>query len=328
MEKINLNQYILENVLVNYDLGSLKTFSQVGGWFHVSYAIETEKGKFFLKFFRLDHIGKNGIDFTLFVQARLLSLGFPVHETILTRKGALTLGVEVLVPTRVAVFDFLPGEQKRYGEIKKIHLQKVGEMLKSLHQSFEQFPKEELKECRPPAENFNQELTQLNAHMVRSFSANCFSLSEDRIHFLEQSWQSDCSTFLALLPMFKTEESQLIHADFTPENIIFLNNEISGILDFDKVRMGLPLEDVAITVGACLLSAVDLDVKIVIKEIVKNYGDKYSLRDQEFILNMIRLYIWKQISWAWDFQDQKSFLTFERKYKELSLLKNDDIFTN
>lgn len=337
MEKINFNQYILEKSLANYNIGKLQHYEQLRGWFNSSFLTETENGRFVLKFFRPGIKIQEKIDFLFFLLSYLLKLGFPVNKIIAIREKCLSLEVKVLDKVMsVALFDFLQGEHKKYGEVRKVHLQKVGKMLKSLHEAFKQVPGEKLINFQSLQQNFQQELKRIEIQLQYNFSGNYFSLPKEKINFFEQVWKSDFKELSSLASSFNIQEEQLIHSDLTTDNVIFTNDEISGILDLDGVRMGLPLEDLAITTGLWFLNAVDLDARTCIGELVTNYKQNYLLDEWNFLMTVIRFYIWKQIAWAigppendyFEEQHRISFKTFERKYKELSLLKHDDIFTN
>lgn len=336
-EKLNFNQYIFEKILTNYDLGVIKSYLQLQGWFNTSFLIETENGRFVLKFFRPDSRVQEEIDFLFFLLSYLLNFGFPVYKTIPNKSGDLVFEVEILERImKVVIFGFLPGEHKVYTEIKKIHLQEVGRVLGNLHETLKGFPKEKLLKVKSSQENFRQALKRTHRQLTRNFSENYFRLSEEKINFFEQTWKGDYKNLLALSSKLESKELQLIHGDFTTGNVVFINDEISGILDFDNVRMGLTLEDLAHTVGAWFLNAVEMDAGICIHEIVRSYKEGYSSEEQSFLTILIRLYIWEQIAWAigppevdyLEKQHQSSLKTFERKYKEFSLLKYDDIFTN
>lgn len=337
MKKLGFNQHIIENVLANYDLGVIKGYFQLQGWFNTSFLIETESGKFVLKFFRPNSRVQEEIDFLFSLLSYLLSFGFPVYKTIPLKSGDLTFEVEILERTmKVVTFGFLAGEHKVYTEIKRIHLQEVGRVLGNLHEALKGFPKEKLLKVKSSQENFRQALKRTHGQLTRNFSENYFCLPEEKINFFEQTWKTDYKNLLVLSSKLEAKKFQLIHGDFTTGNVVFTKDKISGILDFDNVRMGLTLEDLAHTVGAWFLNAVEMDARICIHEIVRSYKEGYSSEEQRFLTILIRLYIWKQIAWAigppevdyLEKQHRNSLKTFERKYKELSLLKYDDIFTN
>ena len=336
-EKLNFNQYIFEKILTNYDLGMIKSYLQLQGWFNTSFLIETENGKFVLKFFRPNSRVQEEIDFFFFLLSYLLNFGFPVYKTIPSKSGNLAFEVEILERTmKVAIFGFLPGEHKVYTEIKRVHLQEVGRVLRNLHETLKGFPKEKLLKVKSSQENFRQALKRTHAQLTRNFSENYFCLSEEKINFFEQTWKDDYKNLLALSPKLETKEFQLIHGDFTTGNVVFTNDKISGILDFDNARMGLVLEDLANTVGAWFLNAVEMDARICIHEIVRSYKEDYSSEDRRFLTILIKFYIWKQIAWAigspevdyLEKQHRSSLKTFERRYKEFVSLNYDKIFTN
>ena len=336
-EKLNFNKYIFGKILTNYDLGVIKSYSQLQGWFNTSFLIETEAGKFALKFFRPDSRVQEEIDFLFSLLSYLLNFGFPVHKTIPIKSGDLTFEVEILERTmKVVIFGFLPGEHKEYTGIKKIHLQEVGRVLGSLHETLRGFPKEKLLKVKSSQENFRQALKRTHTQLTRNFSENYFCLSEEKINFFEQTWKGDYKNLLVLSSKLEAKEFQLIHGDFTTGNVVFTNDKISGILDFDNARMGLTLEDLAHTVGAWFLNAVEMDARICIHEIVRSYKEDYSSEEQRFLTILIRLYIWKQIAWAigspevdyLEKQHRSSLKTFERRYTEFVSLDYDKIFTN
>ena len=50
-----------------------------------------------------------------------------------------------------------------------------------------------------------------------------------------------------LWPMVKANESKVLHGDFWPGNVLFLDGEISGVIDWEDCEFGDPLLELAIT---------------------------------------------------------------------------------
>ena len=64
---------------------------------------------------------------------------------------------------------------------------------------------------------------------------------------------------------------QLIHGDFTPDNIIFDNNEVKSIIDFELVRINSKLQDI----GRIVLSTTFFNKKFDLLKL-KSFVDGYS----------------------------------------------------
>ena len=80
--------------------------------------------------------------------------------------------------------------------------------------------------------------------------------------------------------LFKYKK-QLIHNDIHPQNILFLKNSIPVILDFNSMRKGLPIEDVAFASFrfAIFNSSKIYDIKILMNSFVTNYQKINTLNE-------------------------------------------------
>jgi aminoglycoside phosphotransferase (APT) family kinase protein len=53
------------------------------------------------------------------------------------------------------------------------------------------------------------------------------------------------------------KEYSLLHGDYQPANIVFADNEITGIIDWELARIGDPMEDLAYTLGSGIEDVID-----------------------------------------------------------------------
>ena len=75
---------------------------------------------------------------------------------------------------------------------------------------------------------------------------------------------------------------QLIHGDFTPDNIIFDNNEVKSIIDFELVRINSKLQDI----GRIVLSTTFFNNKFDLLKL-KSFFDGYSTVSKISYLDII-----------------------------------------
>ncbi len=338
--RMSLNELIFSAILQSYRLGEVKSYRLLPGWFNTSFRVETKRGTYILRFFRPGAKTAKELEFLFELLSFLRSKGCPVQEVFPTKKGALSLEIEILDKVMyLAVLSYLEGEIKKYGAIKDCHLQRVGRYLAKLHGHLRNFPLAQIFRMRSATEEFEQRLRKIKTQLSANLDLNYFDLSESRHRFLVEAWRIDYSGFVRLQSGLMTERAQLIHADLTVSNFLFDGKDVSGILDFDDVRMGTVEEDISIAIGAWLLNAVKLSTREVVDVMWRAYTSEQSSLLQydnqgelKLVLELVKLYIWEQIAWAvgppvvsyLEKRHKESMLTFERRYRDIYQLLKDD----
>jgi Ser/Thr protein kinase RdoA (MazF antagonist) len=82
---------------------------------------------------------------------------------------------------------------------------------------------------------------------------------------------------------------QIIHGDFTPDNIIFDNNQVKAIIDFELVRINSKLQDIGRIILSTSFSNSKFDV-LKIKSFIKGYSSICKI-DYSDVINSLKI-VW------------------------------------
>lgn len=201
----------LEEFTALYDVGRVLSCKGIAeGVENSNYLLHTEKGTFILTLYE-KRVNPDDLPFFLGLMDHLSKSGISCPVPI-KQKSNETLGK--LANRPATMVSFLDGMWMR--RPKAIHCSKLGKSLAKLHLE---------------AKNFN--MNRENALSVNSWR-KMFEKSQDRadevqtglcklifkeLEHLEQNWPKD-------LP------KGIIHADLFPDNVFFLHDELTGLIDF------------------------------------------------------------------------------------------------
>jgi homoserine kinase type II len=201
----------LEEFLAGYDIGKLAGYRGIAeGVENSNFLLETDKGRYILTLYE-KRVKPEDLPFFLGLMDHLAAKGLacptPIH-----RRGGGTLGT--LCGRPAAIVSFLAGVWPR--RISLAHCGPVGEAAAALHLAGAGFALKRanalgpagwrplVEACRPRADTVE---AGLGAEIGRE------------LEFLERNWPRD-------LPQ------GVIHADLFPDNVFFLGDAFSGMIDF------------------------------------------------------------------------------------------------
>ena len=230
----------LTQFLTLYDLGSLTAFRGIAeGVENSNYALKTSAGDFILTLYE-KRVNKEDLPYFLALMEHLRGKGLPCPLPIRARDGR---NLQELAGRMAAITSFLPGVWPR--QIKQAHCEPLGAALARLHLAGEGFT-----------------MTRRNGLGPESWSPLLAkSLPEaDKVlgglgHEL-QLWMQDILTAWPHdLPVGQ------IHADLFPDNVFFLNDEISGLIDFYFACTDILAYDIAVCLNSwCFETHAELNV--------------------------------------------------------------------
>lgn len=216
----------LEAFLAEYDIGEADALKGVAeGVENSNYLLTTSKGQYFLTLYE-KRVDPKDLPFFLGLMDHLSARGINCPQPIHGRDGN---AVRTLAGKPAAITTFLHGLSPR--RITVAHCGPVGEALAGLHLAGKDFT---LK--RPNALSvagwrplFEGSRRHIDKALDRELAAE--------IDFFEANWPND-------LP------SGVIHADLFNDNVFFLHDKISGLIDFYFACNDLLAYDVAICLNA------------------------------------------------------------------------------
>ena len=225
----HVDQEDLEKFLTDYDLGSVMSFKGIAeGVENTNYLLHTERGYFFLTLFE-KRVAAADLPFFVGLMEHLAARGINCPQPVKTRKG-VALGELAGRPAMIVTF--LDGVWLRRPNAQ--HCTALGRAMAELHQAGSGFKlhrdnalgiagwKKLAPAATPRADEVAPGLAQL--------------ILEELAH-TEKNWPRD-------LP------AGVIHADLFPDNVFFLGNRLSGLIDFYFACNDLFAYDIAICLNA------------------------------------------------------------------------------
>ncbi|TAJ82922.1 homoserine kinase [Reyranella sp.] len=216
----------LEAFLAEYDIGEADALKGVAeGVENSNYLLTTSKGQYFLTLYE-KRVDPKDLPFFLGLMDHLSARGINCPQPIHGRDGS---AVRTLAGKPAAITTFLHGLSPR--RINVGHCGPVGEALAGLHLAGKDFA---LK--RPNAlsvAGWRPLFEGSRHHIDKALDSELAA----EIDFFEANWPSD-------LP------SGVIHADLFNDNVFFLHDKLSGLIDFYFACNDLLAYDVAICLNA------------------------------------------------------------------------------
>jgi homoserine kinase type II len=219
----------LEAFLAGYDIGALLSMKGIAeGVENSNFLLVTETGPYILTLYE-KRVKAGDLPFFLGLMEHLAARGITCPLPVKNRDGA-ALGE--LAGRPAAIVTFLRGVWVRRPRME--HCAAVGEVLAKLHGAAEGFAI-----ARPNALSVAawRPLFEMSAERADTVSQGLRSEIEAELDYLEARWP-------AALPF------GVIHADLFPDNVFFLQNELSGVIDFYFACNDFLAYDAAICVNA------------------------------------------------------------------------------
>jgi homoserine kinase type II len=219
----------LNEFLSRYDIGALLSYKGIAeGVENSNFLVHTSKGNFILTLYE-KRVAEKDLPFFLALMEHLAARGLTCPQPVKNKQGTL-LGK--LAGRPAAIVTFLDGVWIR--RPTAVHCAAVGEALARLHLAGADFPKRRdnalgMKNWRGLYEHAKD-----RGNSVRD--GLCAEIAKE-LDALEKAWPGD-------LP------EGVIHADLFPDNVFFLDEELSGLIDFYFACIDTLAFDVAICLNA------------------------------------------------------------------------------
>jgi homoserine kinase type II len=223
----------LTGFLAGYDVGALLSYKGIAeGVENTNYLLHTEKGPFFLTLYE-KRVARSDLPFFLGLMEHLASAGLtptPVRD----RQGRL---LRELAGRPAALVAFLEGVWLRRPQPR--HCAALGRTMAELHRAGQSFPLRRanalgLAGWRPLYLRFSSRADTIAPGLA--------ALIEAELDHVESAWPDD-------LPR------GIVHADLFPDNVFFLGDRLSGLIDFYFACHDTLSYDIAITLNAWCFEA-------------------------------------------------------------------------
>ncbi|MEP3244405.1 MAG: homoserine kinase [Sneathiella sp.] len=221
----------LDFLLSQYSIGNALSCKGIAeGVENSNFLLHTEKGYYILTIYE-KRVSRQDLPFFLGLMEHLADKQFVSPRPILTNRGE---NLSTLSGKPAAIIEFLDGRSVR--RITPEHCTLLGEALARLHVAADDFTIE-----RPNSLSINSWRPLFDASASKAeqqaIQNTEYREIDQELSNLEKAWPAD-------LP------SGVIHADLFPDNIFFLNNRVSGVIDYYFACNDFLAYDIAVCLNA------------------------------------------------------------------------------
>ena len=261
ISKENLNTF-----LEDYSLKEIQSFEGINeGIQNTNYKIKIDAKDFILTIY--ENINSiDDLDFFLSLMNYLSSKGIKCPIPIENSKSNY---VGEIKSKPAALLTFLDGKSTL--NIKKDHTFEVGKVLAEMHLNTRDFPLEKINDLSVDGW---EKLLIKNKNKIDKFEKNLYKKIEDKIIIIRKKWPKD-------LP------SGVIHADLFPDNVLFRDGKVSGLIDFYFSCNDYFVYDLCICINAwCFNYKNEFQIDL-FQNLLKGYQSIRKLEEEE--INVIPL---------------------------------------
>src|ERR1700723_4441504 len=225
----------LADFLKNYEIGELLSYKGIAeGVENSNFLLHTTSGSFILTLYE-KRVAKDDLPFFLRLMTHLASCGVNCPQPVKDKSGE---ALRMLAGRRAAIITFLEGVWPR--KPNAVHCAGVGKVLAQMHLADADF-----KMSRANALSVSgwRPLFEQAAPRADEVQPGLRAFLADELDYLESNiWPRH-------LPV------GVIHADLFPDNVFFLDDRVSGIIDFTFACTDMLAYDVAICLNAWCFEA-------------------------------------------------------------------------
>jgi len=224
-----INQEELISFLDQYEIGKLISFEGIlEGIENTNFKIETESKKYILTIFE-KRVNPRDLPFFVNLQGHLSKKQYSCPQPIANKNGD---SINVLKGKSSILISYLDGEKTP--KIHKIHCEQVGKSLGLFHKNTEDFMQRRVNSMGLKQWNdIFLKCKKLKFNKYQKF----MPLVEKELLFLNKKWPKN-------LP------EGIIHGDVFRDNVFFIKDQFSGLIDFYFSCNDFLSYDVAITINA------------------------------------------------------------------------------
>jgi homoserine kinase type II len=224
----------LAEFLEGYDIGEMLSYKGIAeGVENSNFLLHTTKGAFILTLYE-KRVAADDLPYFLSLMGHLATHGIPCPQPATNRKNQ---SFGELLGKPAAIINFLEGVWPR--RPNAAHCAGVGGALAKMHLAGRDFP---LMRKNPLSVRGWRPLFEMAASRADEVQTGLGDFLKQELHYLEAHWPPD-------MPQ------GVIHADLFPDNVFFLGEKLSGLIDFPFACNDTLAYDVAICLNAWCFEA-------------------------------------------------------------------------
>ncbi|MGO3518624.1 MAG: homoserine kinase [Acetobacter cibinongensis] len=255
----------LTSFLTDYDIGDLVAFRGIAeGVENSNFQLRTTQGDFILTLYE-KRVNAQELPWFLGLMQHLAGQGVSCPQPVAARSGAM---LNTLAGRPAAITTFLPGVWPR--KVKAAHCRPLGQALARLHAAGQSYAPVRANSLGPDA--------------WKPLLESCRGQADSVVAGLEAELDA---AFDHILPVWPGQGGNpdlprgQIHADLFPDNVFFLKNTLSGLIDFYFACTDILAYDIAICLNAwCFEEDGSFNVTFA-RQLLLGYNDVRPLSAQE-----------------------------------------------
>ncbi|WP_295724960.1 homoserine kinase [uncultured Bartonella sp.] len=225
----DINEDELTEFLSDYSIGALQSYRGIAeGVENSNFMLHTEAGRFILTLFE-KRVKKEELPFYLELMNHLAGKGISCPKPVKRKDGKM---IGELVGRPATIVSFLEGVWLRKPNVE--HCREVGKGMAEMHLAGLDFP---LKRKNSLSIEAWRPLWNLSRGRAEELASGLVKEIDRELDYLESNWPHD-------LPQ------GVIHADLFNDNVFFLNDHMSGIIDFYFACTDMLVYDLVIALNA------------------------------------------------------------------------------
>jgi len=250
----------LAEFLIAYDIGELLSYKGIAeGVENSNFLLHTTAGYFILTLYE-KRVARSDLPFFLGLMTHLAARGVDCPQPVKNRSGE-ALGA--LAGRPAAIINFLEGIWPR--KPNAAHCAGVGQALAKMHLAGRDFP---MSRANALSVSGWRPLFDQAASRADELQHGLRQLMSDELDHLEKTWPKN-------LP------EGIIHADAFPDNVLFLGERLSGLIDFYFACNDILAYDIAICLNAWCFEADHSFNVTKARAFLNAYGRERKLSDAE-----------------------------------------------
>jgi len=268
----NVLPHELNEFLENYSLGQLQQFSGISnGIENTNYFVTTSKGQYVLTIF--EQLTLDDLPYFLELMAFFSEANIPTAHPIADSQNEY---IRILNGKPAALVKRLNGVSIDIANVKQC--QEIGIQMAKMHLSSKQF-------------KFSREASRNEDWRIQTSKLVMPKLNKDEQALLNRELNYIKTTKVGHL------DTSVIHADLFRDNVLFIDDEVTGIIDFYYAYNGFSIYDLAVTVNDwCTSGDINRDKENIVAFLMAYQTIRYIEKNERnawiYVLRLAALRFW------------------------------------
>ena len=268
----NVLPHELNEFLENYSLGQLQQFAGISnGIENTNYFVTTSKGQYVLTIF--EQLTLDDLPYFLELMAFFSEANIPTAHPIADKQNEY---IRILNGKPAALVKRLNGVSIDIANVKQC--QEIGIQMAKMHLSSKQF-------------KFSREASRNEDWRIQTSKLVMPKLNKDEQALLNQELNYIKTTKVGHL------DTSVIHADLFRDNVLFIDDELTGIIDFYYAYNGFSIYDLAVTVNDwCTSGDINRDKENIVAFLMAYQTIRYIEKNERnawiYVLRLAALRFW------------------------------------